>query len=384
MRALILTTTLVLLGAGCGTKSCKDGTLLLDVSFSGSASNSDSLQISVEANGATMSATAPHTAGKSGTLEVDFGAGYPSGAQATVTVTALSGGTIVGSGMATVTLSGECAALTVTVADTSAGGEDLSMPNANDMTAPPDLVVGPDLATCVPQSSSQTVYVDPTSGMDDAMHGALPGGCAFKTLTYALAHSSGRINLALATYEAPAETLPFALTGTQSIDCDPNATGNRATLHGAGSYMGDSNSATVYFAGTGNALYNCILKVFSAGGNNCLNVHSNGTAPGGHLAQNCDIGQCSGTAGAGNGVVVINGGDHMTVKSCTFHDMSGGINAGGATVLSVQKSTFTALGSTNVYCPNVAGIMMCGNTTVTSTCATANCAACSQFANTCP
>jgi Right handed beta helix region len=154
-RVLALSLALGLAAAGCGgTRTCKENTLLLRLTFAGSAANADMLQLSAIVGTSTLSATAPHTAGStSGTLEVTFSGTYPAGQSLQLTVTALAGGSIVGRGTATRTLDVVCSAIDVNVAVTGPG-MDFAVPDdlsgadfaGADFAVPPDFAILPDLA----------------------------------------------------------------------------------------------------------------------------------------------------------------------------------------------------------------------------------------------
>jgi hypothetical protein len=95
MLALVMAASLA--GCGAGTRACKPGTLFVDVTLAVSA---DTLDISVmTGSGKAITATAtlkPDTT--TGGIEIDFPHGYPMGQEVTVSITALAGGQIVGSG----------------------------------------------------------------------------------------------------------------------------------------------------------------------------------------------------------------------------------------------------------------------------------------------
>src|SRR5688572_10766724 len=143
MRGLLLGASLCLVACG-GTKPCKDGTLFLNVSFVGASTDADSLTIEATVGGGqSRSATAPGPNGQSsGTIQVEFGEGYPAGKTLLVCVTANKGGSVVGFGTGSVDLSGACGSLNVLV---SGGGiDDLSV-STGDMTGKPDMSVAQDL-----------------------------------------------------------------------------------------------------------------------------------------------------------------------------------------------------------------------------------------------
>jgi hypothetical protein len=290
MRALATALVLTAVAGGCATKDCRDNTILLALSFDSASAQADHLSISVTIAGGTSQtgSSARGPMGSSGTLEIVFGSGYPAGKSVTVTVTAQQAGATVGMGSASTTLSGKCARLPLAVTATGISGD---MAGVDDMSASvsPDMTSAPDMASCVPTSASVTHWVDPALGHDDVAHGALPGNCAYKTLTYALAHATGRINLANVLYGTGSETFPITLTGTQIVDCDPTATGTRGQLAGSGTAAGFT--AVVELEGTANQLLNCDVStapeagVFASG--ECIVVN------GAHTIDNCNLHACA-------------------------------------------------------------------------------------------
>ena len=355
MRALHLMAIVATLGGCGGTNDCKPGTLFVSLQLNGASATADQLDIAVQAGGTTRNASVTRTGGgSSGTVEVDFANGYPAGMAVVVSVNARRGGLAVGVGSSSATLSAGCAKLSIVVNDVGGEGFDLAASGDLSNAVGGDLSVtpAPDLATCV-WSAGMPAFVDPVNGLDDAMHGA-QAGCAYKTIGYALAHATdARINLAFATYGA--ETYPLRLNGTQSLDCDPAASGNRATLSGGGFVAGTSgNGAAVVFMGTANSLLKCVVTVAPASANGCVNVASVGSGAGGHVVDHCDIHHCNSTAGAGGGgtaVVAVNGGDKLTVTNSTIHDVVNGVMFFGTLTGSVQKNVFTTVGTDAIGCP---------------------------------
>lgn len=388
---LTLTLTTLLAGSGCGTKSCKDGTLLIDLSFSGASASATTLQIDVATNGQTRTATTTHAAGAAGTLEVDFAGGYPTGATATVTVTAISGGAPVGAGTGTTTLGGKCATLEISVGDIAGAGSDMAMPPVDDLSsgadlaAPPDLTVGPDMATCVLSASPALIWVDSTNGVNDTAHGN-QAGCPVKTITYALtrAGAATQFNLAPGTTYTTAvgETFPISMIGTQTINGDPNNTGTRATIQGGADCAG--NGAPICITGTNNTVRNLVITGLGGTSTNvCVNVNSVGAAPAGHVIDNCDIHDCGGT-NSGTGVAAVNG-NNANVSNSTIHNALNGVNFFGNTG-TVKKNTFTTLSGNGIFCaaadPGVTGCGASYGAGVTTQCS--GCANCATFTAACP
>src|SRR5439155_5732945 len=144
------------LATGCGplVDRCQAGTLLVAVSLDPGAAAADELVVDISLDGGTaQEASLAHAPGSAaGNVVVQFPRGYPSGSVVNVTVTARSGGAVVGVGRAAATLEGSCQATTLAVATASddAGGADdladvdqatvdLSPPPPDLRPPPPDL-----------------------------------------------------------------------------------------------------------------------------------------------------------------------------------------------------------------------------------------------------
>jgi Kelch motif len=119
-------------GAGCGTRSCREHTLLVTVDIDGPATGADGLTVSVAVgDGAAITTPVKLSNQSHGTLEVTFPHGYPSGKTVSVTVAAQKGGAQVGSTSGTVMLSGVCETLALHFAGAAAGdmgGADACVP----------------------------------------------------------------------------------------------------------------------------------------------------------------------------------------------------------------------------------------------------------------
>ena len=104
--------------AGCETvRPCRTQTLLVTITLEASLVNADQLLVGISIDGATPATTLlNHVAGEShGTVEIDFGSGYPLGREVTISVAATAGGMPVGHGMTTVTAPDDCGTPTVDV-----------------------------------------------------------------------------------------------------------------------------------------------------------------------------------------------------------------------------------------------------------------------------
>ena len=130
--AFVLLAALAAIAAGVrcdgGTRPCKQGTLFVTVTFSGTTRSADQLSVDVIVDGgAPKTNVRDRAAGEAeGTLEIEFPNGYPVGSRVQVRVTALLNGSAIGTGMATVAvLPAGCTALAVvlgTGTPTGAGG----------------------------------------------------------------------------------------------------------------------------------------------------------------------------------------------------------------------------------------------------------------------
>ena len=111
------------------------------------------------------------------------------------------------------------------------------------------------------RGSSTTLWAPTTRPM------AAGRACAYKTLTYALAHAPDAVSLAQDTYKggAAGEELPFLLTAHQSLICNGAQLENDASM---GTYDG-----IVQLAGTRNAVSDCHFDGGHQGGY-CLVVNA--------------------------------------------------------------------------------------------------------------
>lgn len=264
---------------------------------------------------------------------------------------------------------------------TAGGRADLALtfmgaaPAGDDLAAPPgsDLAVGPDLATCAPSTASQTLFVDPVAGTDDANHGAAPGACANKSITFALGRGTGRINLSpTGTYQAPTETFPLVLGGTQIVDGDPNATGTHAHVVGFG-----ENGAfwgAFMLTGTLNQLLHVDVSVPSGstgGFPACVHI----TTAGPHVIDHDNLHDCQGVG------VMFNNFGGAVITSDTIANVNNCLNSLGDNV-TVKNLTCTCGNDGVQACGN--GLTGCANMI---TCDTIECNACScpaGFTMACP
>jgi Right handed beta helix region len=368
MRALCCAA--ILLAAGCGgTKSCKDKTVLVSLTLGQGAAAADSFDVTVVVGTNTLTANgiARKSQAATGTLEIDFPDGYPSGQSIEVTVTAKQGGTLVGTGMNGTTLRNACATLGIQIG----APEDLSVPLD---LASPDLrdasvaildaavdmadagcghlketccagnacLIGncygicdyADLAPLCVVAAAATHYVDPAVGADDGNHGGSPQ-CPYRTITYALTQASGTINLAAATYTLGmgGETTQWTLQSAQEVDCSSGA-----KLVNPNS--GDGGLSTVLLLGSSN-IRHCEVTLGPAS----IEV---GGSPAPHVIDSCDI------HGGYYGIYIP--GDQVTISSSTIH----GNGTGGGIHWVTSSASATGTMTNNTFTGNLGADISCG------------------------
>lgn len=214
-----------------------------------------------------------------------------------------------------------------------------------------DVPVDAPPASCVPAASG-TRFVNHAMGTDDAAHGGGAGRCAYKTLTYALAHAPDDVALlAQDTYQGgvAGEALPFLLTGHQTLTCNGAQLQNETTM---GTYAG-----IVQFAGTHNAVTGCNFNGGDQGGY-CLIVNASAadlTKP--HVVTQSTFTKCDNVT-----LVVPAGFNGVTISKNTFTLNFASIYLAGAhTNISVVDNTFVG-NSKDVMCDDAApGVTGSGN-----------------------
>ncbi len=140
MRAT-LTVALVaaLLVAGCGTRACKPGTVLVTVEFAGgtAAANAVDVSLAVDGNAPMTRPVARTPGGTSGTIEVSFATAYPTGHTLALTIVARQDATVLGEGSASLTATATCDDVKVTLGATDDmgldGGSDLGDGGGGDL-----------------------------------------------------------------------------------------------------------------------------------------------------------------------------------------------------------------------------------------------------------
>jgi hypothetical protein len=173
-------------------------------------------------------------------------------------------------------------------------------------------------------SATAGSYVDGAHGVDDVSHGGGPGACAYRTITFAIAHALRNISVAAGTYSATTgETLPLVLMGRQAILC------SGATIDGQGIYL--STRATVVFGGTANVVQGCQIVGDDQPGA-CVLVEADGTKSG-HLLEAVDVSHCGDAAVRMEGTLV-------NVDDSKFHDSDRGISWSSYETGDMSNNTF--------------------------------------------
>ena len=126
-KAVVLAASLAALPvvAGCSNSSCKTGTLLLHLALLDDAPLADTITVVGNDPGAAVSQSFPHTPNPDAAalriertaVVVTWPGGYPVHAIVGLTVTALSGATVVGSDISSVRLDDKCTETSVLVSN---------------------------------------------------------------------------------------------------------------------------------------------------------------------------------------------------------------------------------------------------------------------------
>lgn len=193
------------------------------------------------------------------------------------------------------------------------------------------------LATCPARApSADPVYVDAISGVDDPKTGGGVGVCAFKTVTYALAHAVSGISVAPGSYPSLGEPTPLTLTGTQSLVCAPGATFvNQDPTPGVG---------LVAIAGTSNLVTGCNFDDAVLQGT-AIRVKTSGLSGAPHRIERL---RC--TRAFSQGVLIDPAIDHVAIQTARFERGYVGIEVGaGDTDITVADLSFDLI-NLGVYC----------------------------------
>jgi Protein of unknown function (DUF1565) len=144
---------------------------------------------------------------------------------------------------------------------------------------------GPTTSNCPAITESGGAFVD-MHGTDDTGHGGGSGTCAYKTITYALAHFDRTIAVNNGTYTAATgEQFPLVMTGRQTLSCADSTT---TLIEGENDYQ--NTRATIVIDGTSNVITHCGIVGDDTTGA-CVLVKSAGTGDGHEIelseAQKC-------------------------------------------------------------------------------------------------
>jgi hypothetical protein len=226
-----------------------------------------------------------------------------------------------------------------------------------------DHTVSASFKDCRPASLSAPQYVDHAMGTDDAGHGGSTGSCAYKTLSYALAHSTGSIAL-VATDTFPGgvtgESTPYALNGTQKLLCN-NA---KFVWPAGGDYTG-----LVSLTGTGNTVDGCRIDGATNGGY-CAVISTAGS----HTFSNNTVTNCGNVA-----INVSTGVTGIAFISNTFTANFNGINFSGTNGGTLTNNSMVD-NNLDVYCATAnAGLTGSGNTRGAGKINCAGCMNCASF-----
>ena len=141
-----------------------------------------------------------------------------------------------------------------------------------------------EVCSCAPPSPDAEVFVDGTDGVDDATHGGGPGGCAYRTLSYALTQATGRINLRDTTYDSANTTFPITLTANQWLNCELDNDQRVTTINGTA-------GAVIQYTGTSNGVRRCNINGGGTAGV-CISVTTAGMGNDQHWIENTQVTQC--------------------------------------------------------------------------------------------
>ncbi len=145
-----------------------------------------------------------------------------------------------------------------------------------------DLTVTADFDTCPAVADEDPHYVDGAKGTDVAGNGGASGACAFRTMTYALAHSKGTLRVAGGTYPTPSEPIPLLLQGTQGVDCPSDGSAVFVNQYNYGP------QGLLSLSGTANFIRACTIQGRDSGGF-AIGVTSSGATLTPHRIEDCQF-----------------------------------------------------------------------------------------------
>jgi len=249
MNLRLAAALMIIAATSCGkVRPCKDGTLLVDVSFGGDGIHATLIKVTVETDAQTITGTTAHQDGVvSGSLEVTFGNGYPAGQTATVTIEAQSNGITVATGKSVpLQLTSKCLKLAVDLADTE----------TQDLLTPSDMAQ-PDLST--PACEGVTVstlagngiaaFVDGTGGGQGTTSFNQPAAVA---ISGSYVYVADYINNRIRRVASDGSTITVAGNGTQGfVDGTGGPTGTTEFFYPTA--IAADSSGNVYVADEANS-----------------------------------------------------------------------------------------------------------------------------------
>ncbi len=195
-----------------------------------------------------------------------------------------------------------------------------------------DTTVTATFDACPTVAADAPHYVDGTSGTDSTFNGGAGGACAFRTMTYALAHSKGTLRVAGGTYPTPAEPLPLMLQGTQGVECPSDKSGVFANPHA------DGPPALLSMSGTSNFVRACTIQGSAGQGGEAITVASSGAPTAPHRIEQCQF-----IDAFNDGVRVFQNVANVRIDQNSFlRGYNGVFTDFGATNVSLTGNTFSA------------------------------------------
>ncbi|MEM9695747.1 MAG: DUF1565 domain-containing protein, partial [Myxococcota bacterium] len=165
--------------------------------------------------------------------------------------------------------------------------------------------------TCTPTNANDDHFVDPVNGVDMASQGGAAGGCAFRTVAFALTQANREVVLAPGDYvPSEAEVFPWVLEGRRRITCpSSDDTTSPARIAGEGMFEG-VGMASIVFNGDENELDGC--DVDGGGTNTGALIVVNSVAENEndeHVIRNADVHDST-----GDGILVTASGSRVEVS----------------------------------------------------------------------
>jgi len=203
--------------------------------------------------------------------------------------------------------------------------------------------------SCTPNAPTDEHFVDPVNGTDSATNGGRYGGCAFKTLSYALSVAEGPIRVPSGLYTSMSgESPPYVLSGTQDILCE-NFDSMPVILRGGGSFSG--TTTVIALTGTANLVDNCVIE--ASGAASGIAISSVATVE--HEIDNVNV------SGATTGIAILATGNEVRVQDSNIHDNGTGLQwLGMAKSGNIDNNTFGG-NTTDIVCADPSPDLNGGN-----------------------